>query len=303
MFISGIAIKWKRIVSYFSGNSVQKLTKLEEKINESFDKNSYPKNLISEYKSATLTYFDTLPVDSTASYLIAKSYYYQILDRIKFDSAEIIDLTALERKKSYLEYFHAVEELESMYRAALRAEAFNVKFNESESNKLLIYLYEIIANRKKPSIVLGELSLLDASKINKELSKTLVWMTIINSILSGNLEALENTINANENSPEGKIEIQPRTISYLKGVACYHSNDYVKSLNFLRESKSGYDLITIEATKFEAMIFYKQNLQEKAISLLENIYSETGSQDKKIVRLIKIILESKPGLKTKIKID
>jgi hypothetical protein len=71
----------------------------------------------------------------------------------------------------------------------------------------------------------------------------------------------------------------------------------------LRESKSGYDLITIEATKFEAMIFFKQNLHEKAVTLLETIYVETGSQDKKLIRLLKMIIESKPGLKTKLKLE
>ena len=58
-----------------------------------------------------------------------------------------------------------------MYRISLRANAFNHKFNESESNKLLIYLYELIANRKKPIILLGELSLLDSTKLNKEFEK------------------------------------------------------------------------------------------------------------------------------------
>ncbi|HMV41546.1 MAG TPA: hypothetical protein PK079_02765 [Leptospiraceae bacterium] len=302
-FIGGIAFKWKRIISYFSGNSVQKLTKLEEKINEGINKKTFPKNLIQEYKAATLNYFDTAPIDSSASYLIAKSYYYQILDRINFDSAEVIDLTSLERRKSYLEYFHAEEDLEAMYRSALRAQSLNGKFNESESNKLFIYLYEVIVNRKKPTMLLGELSLLDSTKLNSDLNKTYVWMVFINSILSGNLEALENTLNINENLGESKIEFSPRAISYLKGIASYHNNDFVKALNFLRESKLGYDSITIEATKFEAMIFYKQNLHEKAIALLENMYTETGSQDKKIIRLIKIILASKPNLKTKIKID
>lgn len=77
------------------------------------------------------------------------------------------------------------------------------------------------------------------------------------------------------------------------------SNHLISYVNL----KLGYDLITIEATKFEAMIFFKQNLHDKAISLLENIYEETGSQDKKIISLLKQILESKPGLKTKIKME
>jgi hypothetical protein len=120
--------------------------------------------------------------------------------------------------------------------------------------------------------------------------------------LSGNIDSLEKYILLNESLTTRKIDLQPRNISFLKGIVFYHSNDYIKSLNFLRESKSGYDIITIEATKFEAMIFFKQNLHEKAIVLLENTYEETGSQDKKIIRLIKEILKSKPGLKTRIKL-
>lgn len=303
LLITSIIVKWKSVLSYFSGNNIQKISKLEEKINESLSKNTFPKNLISEYKATTGLYFDAAPIDSTANYLVAKTYYYQILDRINFDINEIIELTALERKKSYAEYFHAEEDLESMYRISLRANAFNPKFNESESNKLLIYLYELIANRKKPIILLGELSLLDPTKLNKEFEKTFLWMNIINASLSGNLESLEISFGNNENLGEKKIDIQPRHISFLKGIACYHSSDYIKSLNFLRESKSGYDLITIEATKFEAMIFFKQNLHEKAVTLLETIYVETGSQDKKLIRLLKMIIESKPGLKTKLKLE
>ena len=150
---------------------------------------------------------------------------------------------------------------------------------------------------------LGELSLLDATKLNKEMEKTFVWMQIISSTLSGNIDYLESSLASNENLGEKKIDIQPRNISYLKGITYYHNGDYVKSLNFLRESKLGYDLITIEATKFEAMIFFQQNLHEKAVSLLETIYGETGSQDKKIIRLLKQIIESKPGLKTKLKLE
>lgn len=303
ILVTSIGFKWKSILSYFSGNNIQKISKLEEKINESLDKKTFPKNLIAEYKSATSLYFDTISIDSTANYFVAKTYYYQMLDRIKFDIVEISELTSLERKKSYVEYFNTEEDLEAMYRTALRANAFNIKFNESESNKLLIYLYELIVNRKKPSILLGELSLLDASKLNKELEKTFVWMNIINSTLSGNIDSLENSLASNENLGERKIEIPPRNVSFLKGIAFYHSNDYIKSLNFLRESKLGYDVITIEATKFEAMIFFKQNLHEKAVSLLETIYIETGSQDKKIVRLLKLIIDSKPGLKTKLKLE
>ncbi len=301
--ITSVVLKWKSIVSYFSGNNIQKISNLEERINESFNKNIFPKNLITEYKSATGFYFDAAPTDSTANYLVAKTYYFQLLDRINFDVNEIIELTSMERKKSYSEYFHAEEDLEAMYRIALRANAFNAKFNESESNKLLIYLYELIANRKKPIILLGELSLLDAIKINKELEKTFVWMNIINATLSGNIDSLENSLSSNENLGEKKIDIQTRHVSFFKGIACYHGSDFIKSLNFLREAKSGYDLITIEATKFEAMIFFKQNLHEKAITLLENIYTETGSQDKKIIRLLNVIIESKPGLKTKLKLE
>ncbi|MBP9889377.1 MAG: hypothetical protein KBF93_23985 [Leptospiraceae bacterium] len=303
LLITSVVIKWKSIVSYFSGNSIQKISKLEEKINESLAKKTFPKNLIGEYKTATNLYFETAPIDSTANYLIAKTYYYQVLDRIQFDMTEIIELTSFERKKSYIEYFHAEEDLESMYRIALRANSFNPKFNESESNKLLMYLYELIINRKKPAILLGELSLLDATKLNKEMEKTFVWMQIISSTLSGNIDYLESSLASNENLGEKKIDIQPRNISYLKGITYYHNGDYVKSLNFLRESKLGYDLITIEATKFEAMIFFQQNLHEKAVSLLETIYGETGSQDKKIIRLLKQIIESKPGLKTKLKLE
>ena len=168
---------------------------------------------------------------------------------------------------------------------------------------MLFRSYELIANRKRPIILLGELSLLDSTKLTKEFERTFIWMNIINSALSGNIDSLENHLSLNENLGENKIDVQPRNASFLKGITFYNNNDYIKSLNFFRESKSGYDLITIEATKFEAMIFFQQNLHEKAVSLLETIYGETGSQDKKIIRLLKQIIESKPGLKTKLKLE
>ncbi|MBK8398584.1 MAG: hypothetical protein IPL26_25480 [Leptospiraceae bacterium] len=303
ILVGSLIYKWKEITSYFSANSIQKISKLEESIIVSLEKKTFPKNLISEYKSLAGLYYDTMPTDSTANYLVAKSYYYQLFNRIKFNSSEIHELISFERKKSYLEYFQVEEDIEAMYRIALRANAFNPNFQEAEPNKLLIYLYELIANRKRPMVLLGELSLLDSTKLSKDTQKTFLWMNIINSALSGNIESLENYLSINESIGENKIDIQPRNVSFLKGVTFYHNNDYIKSLNFLRESKLGYDLITIEATKFEAMIFFKQNLHDKAISLLENIYEETGSQDKKIISLLKQILESKPGLKTKIKME
>ena len=301
VLLASIGYKWKDILTYFSGNSRQKISKLEEQITISLNKKTFPKNLINEYKSITNLYFDSAPIDATANYFIAKSYYYQVLDRVKFDIAQLLELTSFERKNSYMQYFQAEEELEMMYRAALRATAFNSNFQEVESNKVLIYLFELIANRKKSHILLGELSLVDPSKLSKDMEIAFIWMNIVNSALSGNIDSLENYITQNENLGDRKIDLQPRSISFLKGVTLYNGNDFIKSLNFLRESKSGYDMITIEATKFEALIFYKQNLHEKAITLLENIYEETGSQDKKIARLLKKILESKPGLKTKLK--
>ncbi|HRG76612.1 MAG TPA: hypothetical protein PLX69_18775, partial [Leptospiraceae bacterium] len=71
LLITSVVVKWKSIVSYFSGNSIQKISKLEEKINESLAKKTFPKNLIGEYKAATNLYFETAPIDSTANYLIA----------------------------------------------------------------------------------------------------------------------------------------------------------------------------------------------------------------------------------------
>ncbi len=302
VLIGSIVYKWKEITTYFSANSIQKISKLEERIVISLEKKTFPKTLLAEYKSLTDLYYDSMPTDSTANYLVAKSSYYQLFNRIKFDMGDILELTSFERKKSYMEHFQVEEDMETMYRIALRANAFNPNFKEAESNKLFVYLYELIANRKRPIILLGELSLLDSTKLTKEFERTFIWMNIINSALSGNIDSLENHLSLNENLGENKIDVQPRNASFLKGITFYNNNDYIKSLNFLRESKSGYDLITIEATKFEAMIFFKQNLHDKAIVLLENIYEETGSQDKKIIKLLKQILDSKPGLKTKLKL-
>jgi hypothetical protein len=44
----------------------------------------------------------------------------------------------------------------------------------------------------------------------------------------------------------------------------------------------------------------KQNLHEKAISILENLYQATGKEDDSIKLKISQIIASKPGLRSKV---
>lgn len=96
------------------------------------------------------------------------------------------------------------------------------------------------------------------------------------------------------------MNINEREILFLKGISSYNKKEYVRSLEYLREAKGNLDFITIQAIKMEANIFYQQNLHEKAIVILEQLYDTTGKEDDSIKLKISQIISSKPGLRSRI---
>ena len=116
------------------------------------------------------------------------------------------------------------------------------------------------------------------------------------------MDALELMKERNNNLQDGlQIKINEREILFLKGVSSYNKKEFVKSLELLREAKGSMDdFITIQAIKLEANIFHQQNLHEKAISILENLYESTGRKDESIKAKISQIILTKPGLRTKL---
>lgn len=306
LLVSGIVFLFsirKEIALFFSGNSKQKVVRIQKKTTDSFKNDKLPNNVLNEYKSVVSLYYEVSPTDAQANYLQAKYYYYSFINTFPLNLSTILQMTSFERNEAIVEKLEEDENLEKMYLNAKRAAALGGEFQDIEANKVLTLFYELLAEKKKPAIILGELSILEVEKIPTDLYKMYLWTLITSSCLSGNLDALDNAINANDSAKDHKISIDSRTSSFLRGVAYYHGNDFIKALPSLRESKSGFDTITIESIKFESMIFFKQNLHDKSIGIIEKLYEETGKQDKKLLQLLKKILASKPGLKTKLNLE
>ncbi len=189
-----------------------------------------------------------------------------------------------------------------MYRNALRAKIFSDDFREKQSNILLILLFETFEARKNPSIILEELGKIEYDKISPDLRSVYLWLSFIASVNSGDMEALELMNERNTNLQDGlQMKISEREIIFLKGVSSYNKKEFVKSLELLREAKGSIDdFITIQAIKLEANIFHQQNLHEKAITILENLYEATGRKDESIKEKISQIMLTKPGLRSRL---
>ena len=295
--LTGVIFKWKQISFYFSGNSKLKISRIEEKIFESMKKNKIPSNLISEYKSMSNLYIKAAPTDASANFYLAKSFYYELFNEIRLENSDIIKLNTYAAELSILTTLKAKDNFENMYKTALRANAFNDNFTETEQNKILIYFYEVFSLKKNKIDLLKDLNQLDHTKLPVDLKKIFLALNFIAIPLSGNSELFEKILLIND-----VYIFNENEIAFLKAVTLYSNKDYLKALELFRISKSELNPLSIEATIYEADIFYKQNLHEKSISILENLYTETGSSNEKILSHVREIIASKPGLKTKLEL-
>lgn len=305
IIITGI-YKRKEIVFFFSGNTKQKVIKLETKIIDAIHKKKLDKELVNEFKVAALNSFNQAPADPVFNYYMAKGFYYQLLlDGFKINSGEIIKTVYIDNIELSSEPDKYEENLSGMYRNSLRAISLGSDFSEYDSARLMAIFYETLEKRKNPLIIMNEISRLSKAKLSKELINVYVWLNLLTSCFAGSLESLESFNNMNnEIEEDARLNVDPREFIFLKAVTSFHSNDYVKSLEFFREIQKGeFDLLTVEAIRYEANIFLKQNLPDKSLALLEDLYEKTGMKNDKIKEQIIKVLESKAGLKSRLGIQ
>lgn len=294
--------KRKEIQLLFAGNIPQKYAKTEKKIIDTMINGKLEKELASEFSSISQSYLQVEPLNPSSHHAVAKSFYYDLI-ATGFDfSLKRLMSFVIDSQNSDKEIEKYYTQLNSMYRNALRAKIFSDDFREKHSNILLILLFETFESRKKPSFILEELGKIEYERISPDLRSVYLWLSFIASVNSGDMDALELMKGRNNNLQDGlQIKINEREILFLKGVSSYNKKEFVKSLELLREAKGSMDdFITIQAIKLEANIFHQQNLHEKAISILENLYESTGRKDESIKAKISQIILTKPGLRTKL---
>lgn len=286
---------------YFTSNHHQKQLKAEKKIQEQFFAKKITKEVLAEYITTSSNLLQSEPALPRASHSIAKGYYYYLLlSGFQFNIKNLFGFIAEDGDNaSFFEEKYDI--LEGMYRNAVRAEALADEYPEQYSNRLFILLYEILEGRRGASFILEDLKKIDYERISPEVRQIYTWLNFISSVNSGNLSELSSIYEMNKNAgQEGGIEITDRELNFLKGITAYKSKDYIQALEFLRETYGELDFITIEATKTEAMIFFYQNLHEKAITLLEQLYVDLHGNDSTIKPKLQKIVSSKNGLKSKI---
>lgn len=288
---------WKKISFYFSGNSKLKVTRVEEQIIPYLEKGKIPKNLISDFKTIANFYFESSYTNSSANFFLAKSNYYEIFNSLKLTNLEIIQINSLNKTLKFIENPKLKLEFDEMYKKALRAKAFSEDFAEKEQNQILILLYESIVLK---NLTEDSFEKINYDKIPKDLKKIYIILSFFSIPTTGQIDKLEKIFQLNET--EKLIFLSDEEKKFLKAVCFFQNKDLIKSLELFREAKIELNQIGIEATRYEAEIFSKQNLPEKAISILEELYSNTGSNNDKIILQIKEILKTKNGLKTKLDI-
>lgn len=288
---------WKKISFYFSGNSKLKVSRLEEQILPHLEKGKIPKNLIEDFKTITNLYYESGTTNPSANFFLAKSKYYELFNSLKLTNEEIIIINSLNKNIKLIENQKLKNDFDEMYKKSLRAKAFAEDFSEKEQNLVLIFLYESILQKKDSEISTDKI---DYNSIPKELRKIYLILNFFSVPKTGDVLNLEKFFQLNE--VEKIINFSNEEKKFLLAVTEYHKKDYVKSLELFRESKSELNLVGIESLRYEAEIFAKQNLQEKAILILEDLYQKTGSNNESILIQIKEILKTKNGLKTKLDI-
>ena len=294
--------KWKDILIFFSGNSKLKVQKVEDKILDGIKKGNFSKNLVSDFQSVVNSYYDAFPTNPSANFYISKYYYYEFYTKIsKLGINEVIKLNSIGGKVSNLESVTENPNFEVMYRVALRARAFNASFSESDQNSLLILLYETLDSKIKKETIVNELSLIDSEKLPADFQKLFYFIQLLVLPKSGEIEKFDTLVDSN--NFKNNFKLDPREINFLRAVCILQKKELVKSLELFRSVKKDLDTLTIEATRYEASIFSHQNLYDKALILLETLFEDTGSTNESIKNQIRVLLSTKPGLKTKINLE
>ncbi len=291
----------KKLSLYFTSNHQQKQLKAEKKLQDQFFAKKLTKEAMVEYITTSSNLLQSEPASPRSSHAIAKGYYYYLLmSGFKFNIHNLLGFIA-EDSNNTLFFEEKYEILDGMYRNAIRSDSLADEYPEQNSNRLLILLYEILEGRRNANFILEDLKKINFDRIAPEVRQIYTWLNFISSTNSGNLTELNSIYEKNKSiGQEGGIEISDREFTFLKGITAYKSKDYIQALEFLRASHGELDFITIEATKTEAMIFFYQNLHDKAIALLEQLFIDLNGTDETIKPKLEKIVSSKAGLKSKL---
>ncbi|MCK6379962.1 MAG: hypothetical protein L6Q54_01745 [Leptospiraceae bacterium] len=297
----GIGVyKFKEIRLLFSSDGRSKLIRLEKKITEEFKKNELSEDTIKDYSKASGSFFSIDITNPEAFYFLALSNFYETHLMGSDIKLSQIPYACINGKSTLLpESRNFDKTFGKMYIEAKRAKAFGLNNEFSESNNLLILYYETFHSSKKNEILSKEFLIINKNNISKNLTNLYKKLGLLIACLSGNTN-LNNTI-LEEHISSGQSEISEDEINFLKSLTFYNANEYVKSLEFLRNIQSSINPSLLKEGKIlEAMIFFKQNLHEKAIDILEKLYESTDKKDSEILNKIQTIVNSKKGLKSKL---
>ena len=290
----------KDISRLFYSNRLAKISKLDEEITQKNLSNQVNIQIFNKYTNMTLSFVESNPTNPTAYYLMAKSFYYKaIYEGMKFDVTNLVMFLSNNSIKIFQDNPKLADYLENMYQNAMKARAFNPDFEYGFTNDFMIYLYQVLKNQRDASYIDKEIIKIKYINLGPDFVSLYIWVGILNSARAGNFDSLEKFLQINEKvKPEFKLTLNSREVSFLKGYITFYLNDYITALNYFRESKANMDLITIEAIKKEAEIFYMQNLPKKSVKVLESLYMETGETDKQILLKIHFIQQNRPGVST-----
>jgi hypothetical protein len=293
-----IFINRKEILFQLGGNAPQKNLKAEKKLIEEYLSGNIKKETVAEFVTTSSSLIQSEPTLPRASHTMAKGFYYNLLlSGFAFDTKKLYDFI-IEDRNGFAHYSKYEKILNGIYRNALRAEIFQDSFPEQHSNKLLIVLNETLEARINPQIVLQELIKVDYERITPDLRRVYIWLCFIAAINSGDLEELEIVSERNKTMlEEGGMPITEREFLFLKAITAYKKKEYVKALDLFRGVQQEIDFITIESTKYEAMIFHYQNLNDKALSVLDALNQKTNNTDSKIKAKIAFIQNQKANKK------
>ncbi|MDX1960546.1 MAG: hypothetical protein SFU98_18390 [Leptospiraceae bacterium] len=296
---------WKRndIKSYFISSALQKQTKLENKAIESVLSGKPSKEVLQEFITSARTTLQSQPTSSRAYHSVAKSYYYEMIASGFILNLRKIHELALDKRETKNDFQDFGNLLDEMYLCSLKARALPNNFPELHSNQMLISLYEMLEGRKIPSQIFKDIESIELEKISPEIRPIYVWLFLAGAASSGQKSRIEKSASLNELLVEPlRLKFTNRDLEFLKGIASFKEKNYIESLQSLRIIKKETDYLSREATKLEAEIFFQQNLPEKAITLLENLYYETESKDTEIIEIIKRIIQAKPKAKSKLSV-
>ncbi|MCB1158766.1 MAG: hypothetical protein KDK45_14795 [Leptospiraceae bacterium] len=257
-------------------------------------------NISKSLKTAIFKHLKKERLDPDAFHFLARAYFFDATEAGLDLNATFLLKQASGNKFNFNLSRNISLALTKMYKSALRARALVKDRHYSGLNRLFILLHETFEARKKKKYIMQELEEIDIDSIPSAYKKLYLWLHLYGISQSGKIEKFQKFENENQSLPvKQRIQFSERERAFLSGIVYFYNKDYIKSLSFLRKARTEKDLISLKAMKLEARIFYKQNLPDKAIHLLEDLYKQTEGKDSEILDIANRIFFDYPELKKK----